>query len=155
MYRSLAGTPRDVVLLVARVLLAYILVMHAWKKIDAGLFDTAGVFAGFGIPLAIAAASFTIVVELVTTLSVLLGWRMVIPAGLMTFVMAGAIYFVHGKNGLFMQNNGWALVGVIICALLFVASSGPGRFSLDEVFRRQAERRMERTRAIPRQVLSY
>ena len=65
MYRSLTGTPRDVALLVARLLLAYIMVMHSWKKIDAGLFDTAAVFAKFGIPLAIGAASFTIVVELV------------------------------------------------------------------------------------------
>lgn len=153
-YRSLTGTPRDVALLVARVLLAFILVAHAWKKIDAGLFDTAAVFAGFGIPLAIAAASFTIVVELVASMSLLLGLRMVVPAGLMTFVMAGAIFFVHGQNGLFMADNGWALVGVIICGLLFVSASGAGRFSVDAVLARQAERRMQQTQAIPRQVVT-
>ena len=160
MYRSLAGTPRDVVLLAGRVLLAYIMLMHSWKKIDAGLFDTATVFSKFGIPLAIAAASFTIVVELVFSVSVALGFRMVVPAGLMTFVMAGAIWFVHGRNGLFMADNGWALVGTIICATLALMASGPGRFSLDTVFARQAERReiraehrAEQTRAIPRQTL--
>lgn len=154
MYRSLTGTPRDVVLLAGRVLLAYILIMHAWKKISAGLFDTAAVFSEFGIPVAIAAASFTIVVEIVVSLSLLLGVRMVVPAGLMIFVMAGAIWFVHGKNGLFMADNGWALVGTIICALAAFMISGPGRFSLDAVFARHAERRLEQTRAIPRQTIS-
>lgn len=150
MYRSLTGTPRDVALLVARLLLAYIMVMHSWKKIDAGLFDTAAVFAKFGIPLAIGAASFTIVFSL----SVALGVRMVVPGALMTFVMAGAIWFVHGKNGLFMADNGWALVGTIICATLILMSSGPGRFSVDELLARQSARRMEQTQAIPRQTVS-
>jgi putative oxidoreductase len=144
-YRSLNGLPRDIVLLAGRVLLAYILVMHCWKKIDAGLFETAGTFSKFGIPLAIAAASFTIVVELVTSISLVLGLRMVVPASLMTFVMCGAIFFVHGKNGLFMANNGWALVGVIICGLLALMAAGPGRFSLDAVLARAKERRLEQT----------
>lgn len=154
MYRSLTGTPRDVVLLVGRLLLAYIMVMHAWNKISDGLFGTATVFAKFGIPLAIAAASFTIVVELVFAASVALGLRMVVPAGLMTFVMAGAIWFVHGKNGLYMADNGWALVGTIICATLALMAAGPGRFSLDAVLAKQAERRLEQTRTIPRQSIS-
>lgn len=154
MYRSLTGTPRDVVLLVGRLLLAYIMVMHAWNKISDGLFGTATVFAKFGIPLAIAAASFTIVVELVFAASVALGLRMVVPAGLMTFVMAGAIWFVHGKNGLYMADNGWALVGTIICATLALMVAGPGRFSLDAVLAKQAERRLEQTRTIPRQTIS-
>ncbi|SFN48172.1 putative oxidoreductase [Pseudonocardia ammonioxydans] len=154
MYRSLTGTPRDVVLLVGRLLLAYIMVMHAWNKIDAGLFGTATLFAKFGIPLAIAAASFTIVVELVFSVSVALGLRMVVPGGLMTFVMCGAIWFVHGQNGLFMADNGWALVGTIICGTLFLMVSGPGRFSLDAVLATQAERRLEQTQAIPRQTIS-
>lgn len=154
MYRSLTGTPRDVVLLVGRVLLAYILVMHAWQKVDAGLFDTATVFSKFGIPLAIAAASFTIVVELVLSASLLLGLRMVVPSALMVFVMSGAIYFVHGQNGLFTADNGWALVGVIICGLLAFMVAGPGRFSADELLARHAERRIEQTQAIPRQTVS-
>nr|WP_255426666.1 DoxX family protein [Pseudonocardia sp. C8] len=141
-------------MLVGRLLLAYIMVMHAWKKINAGLFDTAAVFAKYGIPIAIAAASFTIVVELVFSASVALGCRMVVPAGFMTFVMAGAIWFVHGKNGLFMADNGWALVGTIICATLALAVAGPGRFSLDAVLAERAERRIAQTRAIPRQVIS-
>ncbi|MEV1292632.1 DoxX family protein [Pseudonocardia sp. NPDC049635] len=154
MYRSLTGTPRDVVLLVGRVVLAYILMMHALNKIQAGVFDTAAVFSKFGIPLAIAAASFTIVVELVVSVSLLLGLRMVVPSALMVFVMAGAIYFVHGQNGLFMADNGWALVGVIICALLAFMVSGPGRFSADDLIAKHAERRIEQTQAIPRQTVS-
>lgn len=148
MYSSLTGRQRDVVLLVGRVLLAYIIVMHTWKKLDAGLFETAGTFSKFGIPLAIAAASFTIVVELVCTASLILGLRMVVPMSLTTFVMAGAIYFVHGRNGLFMQNSGWALVGTIICGLLALMASGPGRLSLDHVLARAKERRMDQTMVI-------
>ncbi len=152
MYRSLTGLPKDVVLLAGRILLAYIVVLHCWKKVDAGLFETATMFSKFGIPLAIAAASFTIVVELVTTVSLALGLRMVVPASLMTFVMCGAIFFVHGKNGLFMAQNGWALVGVIICGLLALMASGPGRFSLDHVLVRAHERRTEQATMMRRAV---
>lgn len=153
MYRSLNGLPRDVVLLAGRILLAYILVMHCWKKIDAGLFETAGTFSKFGIPLAIAAASFTIVVELVATISLALGLRMVVPATLMTFVMVGAIFFVHGRNGLFMVNNGWALVGVIICGLLALMAAGPGKLSMDHVLVRARERRVEQMTELRRPVM--
>ncbi|MFP5020350.1 DoxX family protein [Pseudonocardia phyllosphaerae] len=154
LFRSLTGTPRDVALLVGRVVLGYIILMHCLKKVGAGLFTTAAVFQNFGIPLAIAAASFTIVVEVVVTVSLVLGYRMVIPAGLMTFVMCGAIFFVHGKNGLFMDNKGWALVGVIICGLLFVAAAGPGRFSLDAWLDRIAERKAARQDGRHRRVLA-
>lgn len=152
MYRSLTGLPKDAVLLAGRILLAYIVVMHAWKKIDAGLFETAGSFATFGIPLAIVAASLTIVVELVTTISLVLGLRMVVPASMMTFVMVGAIFFVHGKNGLFMAQNGWALVGVIICGLLAMMAAGPGTLSLDHVLARAQARRMEQVMVMRRPV---
>lgn len=148
MYRSLSGTPRDVALLVARVVLVIVMVAHAWQKLSQGLSDTAAVFSKFGIPLAIAAAAFTIVVEFVSSAAILLGLRMTVPASFLVFVMAGAIFFVHGQNGIFVANKGWELVGVIIVGALALMSAGPGRFSLDHVLERSQERRMEQTAAI-------
>lgn len=145
MYRSLSGPPRDVALLIARVVLVVVMVAHAWQKLAQGLSDTAVVFAKFGIPLAIAAAAFTIVVEFVASAAILLGLRMTVPASFLVFVMAGAVFFVHGQNGIFVSNKGWELVGVIIVGTLGLMASGPGRFSLDHVLDVAQERRMEET----------
>lgn len=145
MYRSLSGTPRDVALLIARVVIVVVMVAHAWQKLSQGLSDTAVVFAKFGIPLAIAAAAFTIVVEFVASAAILLGLRMTVPASFLLFVMAGAIFFVHGQNGIFVSNKGWELVGVIIVGTLGLMSSGPGRFSMDHVLDRAHERHMVQT----------
>lgn len=143
MYRSLSGTPRDIALLISRVVLVVVMVAHAWQKLSQGLSDTAVVFSKFGIPLAIAAAAFTIVVEFVASAAILLGLKMTIPASFLVFVMAGAIFFVHGQNGIFVANKGWELVGVIIVGVLGLMAAGPGRFSLDHVLAIAAERRME------------
>ena len=145
MYRSLSGTPRDVALLIARVVLVVVMVAHAWQKLSQGLSDTAVVFSKFGIPLAIAAAAFTIVVEFVASAAILLGLKMTVPASFLVFVMAGAIFFVHGQNGIFVANKGWELVGVIIVGVLGLMASGPGRFSLDHLLAMAEERRMEQT----------
>lgn len=143
MYRSLSGAPRDVALLAARIVLVVVMVAHAWQKLSQGLSDTAVVFSKFGIPLAIAAAAFTIVVEFVASAAILLGLKMTVPASFLVFVMAGAIFFVHGQNGIFVSNKGWELVGVIIVGTLALMSAGPGRFSLDHVLDVARERRME------------
>ncbi|MDN5916512.1 MAG: DoxX family protein [Pseudonocardia sp.] len=143
MYRSLSGTPRDVALLIARVVLVVVMVAHAWQKLSHGLSDTAVVFAKFGIPLAIAAAAFTIVVEFVASAAILLGLKMTVPASFLVFVMAGAIVFVHGRNGIFVAEKGWELVGVIIVGTLALMASGPGRFSVDHLLDRVQQKRMQ------------
>lgn len=148
MYRSLSGTPRDLALLVARVVLVVVMVAHAWQKLSQGLSDTAVVFSKFGIPLAIAAAAFTIVVEFVSSAAILLGLRLTVPASFLVFVMAGAIFFVHGQNGIFVANKGWELVGVIIVGTLGIMASGPGRFSLDHVLDVAEQRRAQQSARI-------
>ena len=141
MYRSLSGVPRDVALLVARLLIVIVMMSHVLQTLGQGLSATAMVFAKFGIPLAIAAAAFTIVVELVASVAFLLGLRIAVPAAFLVFVMAGAIFFVHAKHGVFVTNGGWELVGMIIAGSLGLMVAGPGRFSLDHVLDLASERR--------------
>ncbi|GEL18903.1 DoxX family protein [Pseudonocardia asaccharolytica] len=134
MSRSLSGPFRDVALLVARVAIAVIMVAHAWQKLfTMGVSDTAVVFHRFGIPLAIVAASFTIVVEFVASALFVVGWQMPVAGSFLVFVMVGAIVFVHGSKGIFVADGGWELVGVIIAATLGLMATGPGRISLDHV----------------------
>ena len=58
--------------------------------------------------------------------------------------LAGAAVFVHAKNGIFIADGGWELVGVIGACLLALAAMGPGRYSLDHVIhQRQCQHRRD------------
>ncbi|MFC5993663.1 DoxX family protein [Pseudonocardia hispaniensis] len=134
MTRSLPGLSRDIALLIARVALAVIMAAHAWQKLFVtGISDTAVLFHKFGIPLAILAASFTIVVEFAASALLVIGWQVPVAGSFLVFVMVGAIVFVHGSKGIFVSDGGWELVGVIIAATLGLMATGPGRISLDHL----------------------
>jgi len=140
MYRTLStwirAWYRDVLLLVARVLVSVVMLAHVWQSFgQAGFTSTTVAFANFGIPIAIAATAFTLVVELTGSILLLLGVLVRVAAAGFTFVMAGAIFFVHAKNGIFVKNGGWELVGMIIAVVLGIAAGGPGRFSGDQLIR--------------------
>lgn len=143
--RALPEPVRDVLLLAARALVAFVMLAHVWATfVLNGFVSTADVFATFGIPLAIAATAFTLVVELVSSILLLAGIFVTWASGFLAFVMAGAIYFVHAPHGVFVKNNGWELVGMIIAVVIALAAAGPGRLSLDHLlFRRSREQQPE------------
>lgn len=139
------GWYRDVLLLVARALVSVVMLAHVWQSFgQTGFASTTVAFANFGIPIAIAATAFTLVVELTGSVLLMFGVLTRVAAAGFTFVMAGAIWFVHAKNGIFVKNGGWELVGMIIAVVLGIAANGPGRLSVDQLIR------MWRTRAAAR-----
>ncbi|MCW0214009.1 MAG: DoxX family membrane protein [Pseudonocardia sp.] len=134
MLRTLPGPFRDLLLLGARLLVSFVMLAHVWDTfVGTGFTATAGVFNNFGIPIAIVATAFTLVAELVGSILIASGIFVTWAGGAMTFVMAGAIYFVHAKNGVFVKDGGWELVGMIIAVCIAIAATGPGRFSLDHL----------------------
>ncbi|RTL61680.1 MAG: DoxX family membrane protein [Pseudonocardiaceae bacterium] len=143
---------RDVLILVARVLVAVVMLAHVWQTfVQTGFASTTVVFTNFGIPIAIAATAFTLVVELTGSILLLLGVMVRWAALGFTFVMGGAVWFVHAKNGIFVKDGGWELVGMIIAVVLGVAAFGPGRLSLSHVaagWRARAEARRAERRSV-------
>lgn len=137
MIRSLPAPLRDVALLVARLVLGTVLFAHGWQKmILDGMAQTSDQFVTMGIPLAIVSAAFVTVVEFVGGALLLLGALTPVVVGLHLVVMVGAAAFVHVSNGIFAQDGGWELVGVIAACELALAAAGAGRFSVDHLLSR-------------------
>jgi putative oxidoreductase len=134
MLRTLPGPARDVLLLAARLLVSFVMLAHVWDTfVGTGFTGTTTAFSNFGIPIAIVATAFTLVAELIGSILLASGIFVTWASGAITFVMAGAVYFVHAPHGVFVKNGGWELVGMIIAVCLAIAANGPGRYSLDHL----------------------
>lgn len=151
--RPLPAPARDIAMLLARVILGVVLFAHGWQKLMInGISGTYGQFEKLGIPLAIVSASFASFVEFVGGVLIVVGALTTTVVALDLIVMVGAAGFVHVTHGIFAQNGGWELVGVIVAAELALAAFGPGRFSVDHLVTRHREREhaeMERRRRTP------
>src|SRR5689334_20844335 len=151
--RPLPAPARDIAMLIARVILGVVLFAHGWQKLMInGIAGTYGQFERLGIPLAIVSASFASFVEFVGGALVIVGALTTTVVALDLVVMVGAAGFVHITHGIFAQNGGWELVGVIVAAELALAGFGPGRFSVDHLIARRRAREwadMERRKRTP------
>lgn len=136
MNRPLTGPPRDVALLLGRLLLGTIMFAHGYQKLMVdGIGRTTAGFESMSIPVAIVSASFVTVVEVVGGVLVILGALLTTVAACYLVVMVGAAVFVHIPNGLFVGDGGWELVGAIAALLLALAAAGSGRYGLDHLVR--------------------
>ncbi|MFC5950921.1 DoxX family membrane protein [Pseudonocardia lutea] len=132
--RSLPEPAKHLLILLARLTVAFVMLAHVWDTFGVKGFGTAtDQFTNFGIPLAIVATAFTLVVELIGSILLAVGIFVPWASGAMAFVMLGAIYFVHAPHGVFVKNNGWELVALIAALVLAIAAFGPGRYSLDHL----------------------
>ena len=137
--RALPG--RDIGLLLVRLVLGVVLFAHGWQKfVIKGIAGTYGWFQSMGIPLAIVSTSFVTVVEFVGGALLLLGAMTRVVVSLHIVVMIGAAAFVHVSHGLYAQDGGWELVGVIAACELALVTTGAGRFSVDHLVRVLRER---------------
>lgn len=132
--RPLTGPPRDVALLLGRLLLGTIMFAHGYHKLMVdGIGRTTRGFESMSIPVAIVSASFVTVVEVVGGVLVVLGALLTLVAACYLVVMVGAAVFVHIPNGLFVSDGGWELVGAIAALLLALAAAGSGRYGVDHL----------------------
>ncbi|HEY0815159.1 MAG TPA: DoxX family membrane protein [Pseudonocardia sp.] len=139
--RALPAPTRDIAILIGRVILGVVLFAHGWQKLVInGIAGTYGQFEKLGIPLAIVSASFASFVEFVGGVLIIVGALTTTVVALDLVVMVGAAGFVHITHGVFAQDGGWELVGVIVAAELALAAHGPGRFSVDHLVTRLRER---------------
>jgi putative oxidoreductase len=149
MNRPLPERYRDIALLVARVLLGVVMFAHGYQKmVINGIGRTTEGFESLSIPLAIMSASFVTVVEFAGSALLILGALTPFVSACNLVIMGGAVVFVHAKNGIFVADGGWELVGVIGAGFIMLAAVGPGRYSVDHVINnRQREDREAMARA--------
>jgi len=122
---------KDVAALVGRVGVGVVMLAHGVQKWDMGLGAVTDMTSGMGVPLPTLAALSLIVVETVGAVAFIVGAALPVLGVLFAIDMAGAIFFVHGGNGLTGQ-GGYELVLVLGAAALALGFNG-GRFSLDHV----------------------
>jgi putative oxidoreductase len=117
----------DIALLVVRVVAGVISVAHGAQKLfgafgGPGLAGTVQMMGPLGYPVTIG--------EFFGGLGLIVGFLCRFSAASLIVIMLGAIAMVHGKNGFFVQNGGFAYNLALIGLLAAVLIAGPGRFAV-------------------------
>jgi putative oxidoreductase len=136
-YASRATGQVDIALLVLRVTTGAIFIAHGAQKLFSfGIGNVSGGFAQSGIPMPEIAAPLVAFTEFVGGIALVLGLLTRLAALGLTFVMLGAIFFVHMKNGFFLP-NGVEFTVALAGAAIALVTAGAGRLSLDSAFSRR------------------
>ncbi|MCI0913411.1 MULTISPECIES: DoxX family protein [Pseudomonas] len=133
-YSLLAGQ-RDVIILVARVLLMILFVISGWAKLT-GFEGTVGYMTSLGAPAPMVAAAVAVIMEFFVAIILILGFYTRPLALLFALFVLGTALLGHpfwnmvdperaANMTQFLKNLS------IVGGLLLLAVSGPGRFSLD------------------------
>ncbi len=117
---------------VLRITLGVVYIMHAY--LAAFVFGPSNMVsyqAAKGIPLPLIGTWYLIIAHGVGGLCLLLGILVRWAALVNIPVMAGALFFVHAKQGFFMgKDGGYEYALVILCATIAQACLGAGAFTL-------------------------
>ena len=129
-----SSTRQDIALLIGRMALGIVLVAHGWQKFFTyGVSGAAANFEAMGVPLPTVSATFAAVVELVGGILLIVGLVVPLIGLLVAIDMAGALLFVHGPNGVFVDAGGYELVLVIGALGVVFAGVGAGAYALDRL----------------------
>lgn len=122
--------------LVGRILLALMFLIAGIGKIGAGFAGTVGYISSVGLPLPQVAAIGAIIVEIVGSLALIVGWKTRWAAlALAIFSVAAALlfhnYWAMPANQQMMQQIIFMKNLAVAGGLLMLAVAGPGAWSVD------------------------
>ena len=122
--------------LVGRILLALMFLIAGIGKIGAGFAGTVGYISSVGLPLPQVAAIGAIIVEIVASLALIIGWKTRWAAlALAIFSVAAALlfhnYWAMPANQQMMQQIIFMKNLAVAGGLLMLAVAGPGAWSVD------------------------
>ncbi len=124
--------PKNLILLVSRIVLAYGFSLPALLKIN-DLDGTVSWFESISIPFPTLFAYLVSGLESVGIILLILGLFTRYISILLGFVMIGAIMFVHLPNGFSASNGGFEIPLYYLIFLMIFATHGAGKYSLDRV----------------------
>jgi len=130
--RVLFSYPKNIVVLMARWLIAYGFAVPALAKIN-NLEGTIVWFEQIHIPFPVLAAYLVSSVETLGIVLLVLGLFTRYISVLLSCVMLGAILFVHLQHGFSSANNGFEIPLYYFIFLMIFASYGAGKYSLDHL----------------------
>jgi putative oxidoreductase len=128
----LLSYPKNLIFLILRLVLAYGFATPALLKINY-LQETILWFESMSIPLPALATYLVSGIETIGIVLLILGLFTRYISILLSFVMVGAIFFVHAPNGFSVANNGIEIPLYYLLFLMLVISYGAGKYSLDRV----------------------
>ena len=124
--------PKNLVLLILRLILAYGFAMPALLKVNY-LKETAIWFESIAIPFPTITTFLVSGIESIGIVLLVLGLFTRYISILLSCVMIGAIFFVHISNGFSAANSGFEIPLYYLLFLMIFASFGAGKYSLDRV----------------------
>jgi putative oxidoreductase len=130
--RILFSYPKHIIILLARLVIAYGFAVPALVKIN-DLEGTTKWFESISIPLPTLAAYLVSGIETMGIILLILGLFTRYISILLGFVMLGAILFVHLGHGFSVVNNGIEIPLYYFIFLMLFASFGGGKYSLDRL----------------------
>ncbi|WP_373031883.1 DoxX family protein [Sulfurovum sp.] len=128
----LLSYPKNLIFLILRLILAYGFATPALLKLNY-LQETIVWFESMSIPLPKLATYLVSGIETIGIVLLILGLFTRYVSVLLSFVMIGAIFFVHIPNGFSVANNGMEIPLYYLLFLMMFASYGAGKYSLDRV----------------------
>jgi putative oxidoreductase len=132
---SLFDSQRDIIILIARVLLMILFILSGWAKLT-GFEGTVGYMTSLGAPAPMLAAAIAVLMEFAVAILLIVGFYTRPLAFLFALFVLGTALLGHPFWNMvdpersanmtpFLKNLG------IMGGLLLLAVSGPGRFSVD------------------------
>ena len=133
MNKSLGGV-QGLGIAILRWIVGLVFLVHGSQKLFVFHFaGTGAFFAKAGIPLPEVSAVVVTLVECLGGAALLLGIGTRVAAALLAINMLGAIFFVHGRNGFFLQSGGYEYALSMLVANVSLALTGPGVCALDNL----------------------
>jgi putative oxidoreductase len=121
-----------------RIAVGLVFLMHGGQKLFVfGLAGTADIMGKLGLPVPVLCAAIVIIVELLGGLAILLGIFARLAGALLAFEMVVAI-LVARLHGGFFAPYGYEFELTLLASCLTFAMTGPGRVSLEELWRRSS-----------------
>ncbi|PTB84002.1 DoxX family protein [Sulfurovum lithotrophicum] len=139
MFKNLIGEisvlfsyPKHLFMLAARLLLAYGFAKPALMKLQ-DMTATAHWFASMSIPFPTFTAYLVSAIETIGIILLVLGLFTRPISLLLSFVMMGAMIFVHSTHGFSVADNGLEIPLYYMLFLFILASFGGGKYALDNL----------------------
>ena len=130
---ALLSYPKHIIILLARLALAYGFAKPALMKIS-DMHATVAWFETMSIPLSAFTAYLVSGIEIIGIIALVLGLFTRQVSLLLSFVMIGAIIFVHAPHGFSVADNGIEIPLYYMLFLFIFVSFGGGKYSLDSIF---------------------
>ena len=124
--------PKHLFILVSRLVIAYGFTKPALMKLD-DMTATAQWFASISIPFPTFTAYLVSGIETIGIILLILGLFTRPVSILLSFVMIGAIIFVHESHGFSVADNGIEIPLYYMLFLFIFSSFGGGKYSLDKL----------------------